>query len=204
MKKVIRVAILASALASSLAAEEALTSPADDFPNSVGVFGSVESQGGLSYQSWMGPWGVALTLGGTLTPYSSSSGSFYNSPIMMTPTATTDFYAWGYNAEIDLMYKLYSSNFWRWLSGDLFVYVKAAHRGGVTANYIYTPNADKTLPGTTTYSPSAFQPVFAGGIGVGYDITVFQHFAIPLLFGYTFEYPLRLNFDFGGGLRYRY
>ena len=195
MKKTLILLVLIALALSSLAAQEELPSPAKLFPNSVGISGSattIGGMGGLSYQRWFGDFGYSLTLGAMAQPVYEVVGS--------TAASSPSFYAYSYNGELDLLWKLYSSDFWRWLSGDLYTYAKLQHQGGVQS--IYTPNADITKP--ATYVASPFGLTFAAGLGIGYEIILFQHFSIPLQFGYTAQYPFTLGFDTGGGLRYRY
>ena len=185
---------------SPAAAEDAapLQSPAALFPSSVGIFGSTMVGGGLSYQLWKGSFGIALTLGGSISPANSAIG-----PITAgAGAASTDFYAWSYNAELDLAYKLFSSTFAKWLAGDLFAYTMIAHRGSVAA--VYVPDPAVPAGGTGTYEAGAYTTVYSLGLGIGYEITLFRHFSIPLQFGYAAEWPVQLAFDLSGGLRYRF
>jgi hypothetical protein len=188
-------AFAAFAVAVFAAAGEAapLASPATLFPSSVGVFASTMIGGGLSYQRWHGPLGWSATIGGMIQPATYASGESLSAP-------DPDYYVWRYNAELDLMYKLYASTFADWLAGDLFVYGLLAHRGGVESMDSAPVDASKPA----TFAAGDFGLTYSLGLGIGYEITLFKHFSVPLRFGYTAEWPLRLNFDFGGGLRYRY
>jgi len=161
-----------------------LGSPAAEFPSSVGAFASSWSGGGLSYQRWYGSFGYAVTAGGFASPagdeLTGSVSSYFN---------------WNYNVEVDLLYRLFASNFWNWLSGDLFAYATLSHQGQNNATY------DEVAK---TWAPGSYEPTITAGIGIGYEIVVFRHFSIPLLFGYAVNWPFAIDFDFGGGLRYRY
>jgi hypothetical protein len=195
MKRTMLALSAAFAIAAFAAADEGLPleSPAVLFPSSIGAFASTMIGGGLSYQRWNGPFGYAITLGGSIRPGSAVSGE-------MMSVSKPDYYAWGYNAELDLSYKLFSSTFANWLAGDLFVFALVAHRGGTESSYL--PNVDVTKGGS--YSAGDFRLVYSLGLGIGYEITLFKHFSLPLQFGYTAEWPLQLGFSFEGGLRYRY
>jgi hypothetical protein len=174
-----------------------LESPALQYPNSIGIFGSSMEGGGLSYQRWMGSFGYAITLGGSILPSTKAEGSY-----ALTQAGSPDFYAWSYNAELDLAYKLFSSTFAKWLAGDLFAYAMIAHRGSVAA--VYVPDPAVPAGGTGTYEAGAYTTVYSLGLGIGYEITLFRHFSIPLQFGYAAEWPVQLAFDLSGGLRYRF
>lgn len=194
MKKTILSLIFATALTAAFAQTEPQT-PALSYPSSVGVFGSTAIGGGLSYQRWFDRFGCAITVGGNVTPYYSTGSSSW-----ATGAGDADFYAWSYDVELDLMYRLYSSVFANWLTGDLFAYAMAAHKGGVEAAYI--PDADASKTGS--YAEGSYIPVAAAGIGIGYEIILFKHFSIPAQFGYVAQWPLRLDFTVSGGLRYRF
>lgn len=169
--------------------------PALSYPSSVGVFGSTVLGGGLSYQRWWDRFGCAITVGGSAEPYTSTGGLSWT-----TSGGEADFYSWNYNVELDLMYRLYSSVFAKWLTGDLFAYATAAHVGGAKAAYV--ANADASKQGS--YLEGTFVPAIAAGIGIGYEIILFKHFSIPAQFGYVAQWPFRLDFAFSGGLRYRF
>lgn len=170
-----------------------LTSPAEDFPQSVGVFGSSWNGGGLSYQRWFGRLGLGLTAGGTASP-----ATYYGTDSTET---TSNVFNWGYNVQLDILYRLYASNFWRWLSGDLFAFATIGHRGDNEAIYM---NPDKDTEGDEYYAKGSFVPTFSAGLGIGYEIVLFRHFSAPIQFGYVVEWPFTMNFCVAGGLRYRY
>jgi hypothetical protein len=180
---------------------EVLESPAANYPSSVGVFGSSLLGGGLSYQRWSGPWGFSVTAGGNAQP-----ATYYNSTA--SAQVPTGYYNWSYNLELQGTYKLYSSDFWNWLSGDLFAYAMLGHKGAQSAVMTYNSTTNPTTGATTSQLSSVsagdFIPYFDAGAGIGYELTLFQHFSIPLEFGYTVEWPLRFEFTAAGGLRYRY
>jgi hypothetical protein len=174
-----------------------LTSPALDFPNAAGAYGSYMFGGGLSWQHWYGSLGIAVTAGGMAYPNSQYYG--YD----VTESATADFLVWNYNVQIDLMYRLFSSNFWKWLSGDLYAFATIAHMGSVTAEFV-DEDGDYATTDDAYYVPSPYVPVLALGVGIGYEIILFRHFSVPLQFGYALEYPLYVDFNFSAGLRYRF
>jgi hypothetical protein len=174
-----------------------LTSPALDFPDAAGAFGSFMLGGGLSWQHWYGPLGIAVTAGGMAYPNS----SYYGYDVV--ETTASDFTVWNYNVQVDLLYRLYSSNFWKWLSGDLYAFVTLAHMGSVTAEWV-DEDGDYDTTDDAYYVPTPYVPVFAVGVGIGYEIILFRHFSLPLQFSYTLKYPLYVDFNFASGLRYRF
>jgi hypothetical protein len=206
MKKALVLLLLAGAFVFAISAEASTDAPVDvdapaitpakSFPSSVGVFGTSVLGGGLSYQIWFDRFGCALTVGGGAEPYT-TAGSI---DLVNNPTGSPDFYAWNYNVELDCMYRLYSSVFSNWLTGDLFAYGTVAHMG--TTKAVYVNNADLTKQGS--YVEGEFVPVVAAGIGVGYEVILFKHFSIPVQFGYMAQWPFRVDFTASGGLRYRF
>jgi len=173
-----------------------LVSPAVEFPNAAGAFGSTMLGGGLSWQHWSGSLGIAVTAGGMAYPYAMYYG--------IAEATTADFTVWNYNVQVDLMYRLYASNIWYWLSGDLYAFATLAHKGSVDAVFVDEDGDYDTTTDDQYYVAGAYSPIFAVGIGIGYEFVLFRHFSIPLQFGYTVEYPLYVDFSFSGGLRYRF
>ncbi len=199
---IIAVSILAAVPLFADEQKAAIVAPAEEFPNAIGVFGSSAPSGvfsgGISYQRWFGTFGFAVTAGGMALPVAKATGnvSFFEPGIPY-------FMTWSYNAEVDLLLKLYPSNFWDWLSGDLYLYGALAHRGSVDRVYVSDPNGDQDL--SDSYQEAgAFRPVFSVGLGIGYEITLFRHFAFQAQFGYAVEIPLCVGFVFSGGIRYRF
>jgi hypothetical protein len=174
-------------------------SPTEEFPSSIGIFGSSMLGGGLSWQHWAGSLGCAVTAGGMARLQTENYGG--------TAAPVADFYTWGYNVELDLMYRLFSSHSWNWLAGDLFVYAQVGHRGErptVSDQGDVDGNPDTMDDSWWKNEPGPFTAHYSVGVGVGYEIVLFRHFSLPIYFGYAVEYPLALNFNLGGGLRYRY
>jgi hypothetical protein len=151
-----------------------------EFPQALGGYINSALTGGLSWQFWMGKVGVSLSAGGI---YSTTYGT------------TLD-----YNIQAEVQYQVYGVDFTSWASGVLYVFGIAGHRGIIQA--IYTPNIDPTTGGT--YSPGAYTPHFALGIGIGIEPILFRHISFPIEFIYVGQYPLQLDPSVGGGLRYRY
>jgi hypothetical protein len=177
-----------------------LASPAAEFPNAAGAYGSSMLGGGLSWQHWFGSLGIAVTAGGMAYPYGTYYG-LWEYPV--SGTGTADFAVWNYNVQLDLMYRLYSSNFWNWLSGDLYVFATLAHMGSVDAVFV-DEDGDFATTDDEYYVAGDYIPAFAIDVGIGYEIVLFRHFSLPLQFGYTVKYPLYVDFTFSGGLRYRF
>jgi len=204
MKKCFTIPLLALLLCAtrSLNAEKPdLVSPADDFPSAVGVFGSTYNGGGLSYQRWNGQAGWQVTAGGKALP--ANYYSYWNYALS-GDKATTDAFNWGYNVQVDFLYKLYASNFWEWLSGDLFAFASVSHRGASAAVWVDDSGDSGDTDYSGHYEDGEYIPTFSAALGIGYEITLFRHFSFPIMFGYMGEWPLSVDFCVSGGMRYRY
>jgi len=193
--------ILAAAMASAEGRDSApeLTSPAVDYPNAAGAFGSSLLGGGLSYQHWFGPFGIAVTAGGLAYPYT----TYYGIAEASAALAAGDFLIWNYNVQLEVMYRLYASNIWNWLSGDLYAYASLGHKGSQDAVYV-DADGDYNTSDDAYYTPGTVVFAVAAGVGIGYEFVLFRHFSVPVQFGYVVEYPLYVSFNFSGGLRYRF
>jgi hypothetical protein len=202
-----RTIIIALLLASPLAGfaegkdiASGLVSPTEEFPSAAGAFGSTLLGGGLSYQRWFGVFGFAVTAGGMAYP--ASGGSTYPAAAAVSG-AGADFLVYDYNVQLDLLLRLYSSNFWNWLSGDLYAFATVAHKGSAGSEFV-DEDGDITTLDDEYYRQSPYVPAVAIGVGIGYEIVLFRHFSVPLQFGYVAELPLYVGFSFSGGLRYRF
>jgi hypothetical protein len=176
-----------------------LISPATEFPSSAGMFasllGGTLGTGGLSYQQWIGSFGIGVTAGGMAYPQTEVYGT--------DADPVPEFATWSYSIQVDLLYRLYSSNFWNWLSGDLFAFLSLGHVGARDGVYFEDPDGDYNTQ-DWYYTPGDYEAVFFGTVGIGYEIVLFRHFSVPLMFGYSVEYPFLVDFTFATGLRYRF
>ncbi|HCM27459.1 MAG: hypothetical protein A2Z99_05790 [Treponema sp. GWB1_62_6] len=158
------------------------------WPNALGVFGSSlagHSGGGLHYQRWFERIGIAITAGGLYSPDDDSGGAVLD-----------------YSAEFSVQYRVFGEDYSRWFSGQLYVWGLAGHVGYILNDYESDPDSENdgeyvTLP----YVGDA-----VAGAGIGIETILFEHFSVPLEFGYIGQLPNdpNLQFSFGGGLRYRY
>ncbi len=192
MKKIITVVIICLLVSiPSVWAELA------DFPNALGVFGGVSTgggsgYGGLHYQRWFPKFGIQAE-GGIM--YSPSSEQL------------------NYSVVADGLFPVYSSDFSDKLGGSVYLFVSAGHN----AQTFVVPEQSMWDDPTQTYIVTApeqryFNPKLFTGVGIGIEVVLFQHFSIPLHFGYAGDIPLNtspgntlyIGFTFSGGLRYRF
>lgn len=195
MKKIVTLLLLLTIVGALVFAQNedsvaGTESPGVLFPDSIGFFGSLVEYFGLSWQSWAGRFGYAITAGGLALP---NGGGFWGEE-----AKEIDFYSWSYNIELDLLYKLFSSNINEWFSGDLFVYSQLGHRG-YSEPEITSADEDETI-----YVAGPYRVEFMAGLGVGFETVIFRHFSIPIMLGYVIKLPLEVNFNVGLGLRYRF
>jgi hypothetical protein len=184
IRKLVCVTVLAAVLSAGTAFAEVSPAGYDSFKNALGFFGgtiSVTSGAyGLQYQRWFdGGIGVQFTGGGSYNP-------------------SVSYPAMDYSANTTLLWSVYGQDFSRWLGGRLYLWAMAGHHGRFDYNYSL-PKGDS--PPVAEFVPTAF-----AGVGIGIETILFEHFSIPLQFGYSGEFPFKpsIGFSFGGGLRYRY
>lgn len=192
MKKISKI-ILAVLLCSVLGLSPAWSELAD-FPNALGVFGggilsgSGSGFGGLHYQHWFSKVGVQVEGG-----------------IMYTPSSE----GLNYSLAVDGLFPVYSSDFSDKLGGRVYIFGSVGHNG---STYQVSPvyNDDYTIILTEGYS--VFHPSILVAAGIGIEIVLFQHFSIPVHFGYAADIPvntavgndLNIGFTLSGGVRYRF
>jgi hypothetical protein len=154
-----------------------------DFPHAIGIFVmNIPPEVGLQYQQWIGEAGFQVVGGIYYSPE-----AFYNGRLL------------DYWIEAEGMYRLYGDRYSAWFSGQLYLWARLGHEG-----YIAQINS---MPTYTIYSP--FVPVVTGGVGVGIEVILFQHFSFPFEFGYDGDYPFgystpTIGISISGGFRYRF
>lgn len=168
-----------------------------DFPTALGVFGGVSTGGGsgfggLHYQRWFSKFGIQAE-GGVM--YKPSSEQL------------------DYSLVVDGLFPVYSNDFSDKLGGSVYLFGSAGHN----ASTFTVPEQGVWDETDNTYKITApeeryFNPKIYAGLGIGIEIVLFQHFSIPLHFGYSADIPvtavpgneLAIGFSFAGGIRYRF
>lgn len=167
-----------------------------DFPNALGVFGGVSlggsGFGGLHYQRWFSKIGVQAEGG-----------------VMYVPSSEQ----LDYSIVVDGLFPVYSNDFSEKLGGSVYLFGSAGHN----ASTFTVPEQGVWDEPTQTYKVTApeqryFNPKVFAGVGIGIEVVLFQHFSIPLHFGYAADIPLNaapgnelsIGFTLAGGLRYRF
>ncbi len=182
---------LAASLAFSAAAAAEDTGALKDFHKfneSLGFQYGTMFGTGLSYQRWDARQGFQAVF-----------GAWYN------PAATDVILDYAVGAEYQ--YSVYGEDFAKWLSGQLYLFAGLTHQG-----YI---NVESTYNETTgyTYTQGPFGYVFGGGIGIGIEVILFEHFSVPFEIGYgvywdgskeTLAEQFLVDLALQVGFRYRY
>lgn len=93
-----------------------------------------------------------------------------------------------YNVIASLQYRVYGNVFSRYFSGQLYAWLLAGHLGYIRSN------------------SSPYVALGTAGIGIGIEFILLEHLSIPIEFGFCGQFPTdpKVQFSFGGGLRYRY
>jgi hypothetical protein len=170
----------------------ALESPYEASPSALGFFamnvGRSSAVYGLQYHRWFDRFGVQVTGGGWYSPAGEN-----NYP------ATMD-----YAFALQGMYAVYSNAFSDKIAGRLYLWGMLGHHGWMSTMNLTTTNPD----GTTSYGvgSTGYLPALTSGVGIGIDITLFQHFSFPIEFGYSGQFinGMSVSPSIGGGIRYRY
>ena len=118
-----------------------------------------------------------------------------------------------YSLVVDGLFPVYSNDFSDKLGGSVYLFGSAGHN----ASTFTVPEQGVWDETDNTYKITApeeryFNPKIYAGLGIGIEIVLFQHFSIPLHFGYSANIPvaavpgneLSIGFSFAGGLRYRF
>jgi hypothetical protein len=170
------------------------TQPAyEKFPSAIGVFAvTAINDGGLQYQHWYGRTG-----------YQVMGGILYNDSTSYTGRTMDDWIAG------EFLSRVYGDRFADWLSGQLYVWGMLGYHGYIsqTVDYAVAGTPLPATPSTVTVSP--YVNAGLGGVGFGIEIILFDHFSVPVEFGYAGEYPFnyakpQVNFSASGGFRYRF
>lgn len=161
------------------------------FPRAIGVFaiGPPISEVGLQYQQWKGALG-----------FQAMGGIYYN-PLLSDTGKSFDYWA-----EVEGLYRVYGGLFADWLSGQLYLWARIGHEGYIETVYT-SPPAGSTASPTVTTSP--YVPSLIGGLGIGLEVILFEHFSLPIEFGYEGSLPFGygepiVSLSVSGGLRYRF
>ena len=95
-----------------------------------------------------------------------------------------------YSVALEGLWTVYGGEYVRDIAGRLYLWAMGGHHG-------YLDDTDDT---------QNFVVNFTSGLGIGIETILYQHFSIPIEFGYTAEFPTETSFgfSFGAGLRYRY
>ena len=133
--------------------------PSGRYPNALGAaFGPISGIG-LHYHRWDKTLGLQV-----------SGGILYFPPGEGPGETSLD-----YNIGGAVQWQVFGDVFSRWLRGNLYAFVGGNHRG-------YIPVIISGDP--VTFSNGAFQADFTAGPGIGIEIVLFEHFSIPVEFGY--------------------
>jgi len=195
MKKVTK--ILISVLFCLVLGVSSVWADLADFPSALGVFGGMSPSansgyGGLHYQRWFSKFGIQA-----------EGGIFY-------VPASKDL---NYSIVLDGLFPVYNNDFSEKLGGRVYLFGSAGHN----ASTFLVPEVGVWDETTSDYKITApeqryFNPKIFAALGIGIEVVLFQHFSIPLHFGYAADIPvnnlpgneLYIGFTFGGGLRYRF
>lgn len=96
-----------------------------------------------------------------------------------------------YNVQGAFQYMVYGEDFADWFSGALYTNVLLGHRG------------QDEIVDDVTYA-TGYAPTFYLGLGVGIEMVFLRHLSTSVEFMYVGQYPLALEFGFGGSLKYRF
>jgi hypothetical protein len=175
----ILVLILSLALLSSTIFAD--SSPFLNYANSLGVYASFLGgqdvpAAGLAWNTWLNRHGVQVWGGG----YYQNANYYYNISA-----------AW--------RYMLLNVKFNEWFASNIFTTVSAGYFGA----------GNESRPANTSTGASELNGSFLhyGGLaaGFGVELLFFEHFSIPIEFGYAGQFPnISLGFSGGIGLLYRF
>jgi hypothetical protein len=154
------------------------------YPHSIGVQVGQLSGAGLSYQKRISELDALQTTVG----------------LSFDGNATWDSFLY-YNIGLEYQHTLFSDSYEDWFIGQLYVFTGVNHTGSID-----TENYDSDVLGP-------FTPGLALGGGFGVEILLFDHFSMPIEFGYgafweyadtSFIKQLQLQFIAQAGMRYRF
>lgn len=145
----------------------------DSFSNALGMFAIAIPNGGaygLQYQHWFKKFGFQITGGGFYNP-DNNWGS------------TLD-----YSVLLEGLYTVYGNSFSEQIAGRLYTWTALGHHGFIPDNSIY--RYDSAIGSDVYEDDNTYYPNFLVGLGIGIEFILFEHFSIPLQFGYMGEFPL--------------
>ena len=173
MRKPIALAMVISVLAVlSPAAQDVV---ADRFPNALGAhvviaFTQDAGLGGLSYQRWLGHWGVQALAGAN----ADAEGAYW------------------YNLAASLQYRLYASDFADWFSGNLYLNGLLGHSGsGGGTDPAYEPTFQL---GLGVGIETIFLEHLAPAMEFMYLGALVPSEAVPFRLGFAFGLSMRYRF----------
>jgi hypothetical protein len=134
--------------------------PYETFPRALGAaFGPITGTG-LHFHRWAGDVGFGLAGGIVYFPADTAPGD-----------STLD-----YNVGGAVQWRVYGDRFADWLTGSLYVFGGGHHRGYIPV--VYSGTDPRVAAG------GSFQVELGVGVGIGIEIILFEHFSIPVEFGY--------------------
>ncbi len=159
-------------------------------PQALGIQYGAISGSGLSYYRWSDNIGFQIALGGLYDP----TGDISWMDIL------------DYSVGAELQYTVYGDSYAKWLAGQLYLFTGLNHRG-VIERKPSDPNGDLE----TEAGP--YIPSFTTGFGIGIEVVLFNHFSVPLEFGYaaawkpsgaSLQDQLAIKLITQAGFRYRF
>lgn len=170
-----------------LIAEENEQKSPESFNNALGFYGNTlagDPTGGLHYQHWGKRFGWQCLI-----------SALYN------PEATFD-KKLDYSIIADGLFSVYENKVLSTISGRLYVWASAGHRGYITTSYSsngYLYNSNDETKETHAYN-------ILLGFGIGIETVAYEHFSFPFQFGYYASFPSepKISFSIGSGFRYRF
>ncbi|MCD1655676.1 hypothetical protein K7J14_13345 [Treponema zuelzerae] len=152
----------------------------DDYRSALGMFAMAIPNGGaygLQFEHWFNSFGFTVTGGGYYRPEDDWANIL------------------DYSVVFQGMHTVFGNTFSDQVAGRLYSWASIGHHGYMTDD----TNDD-------VYEEGAYKANGVAGLGIGIEMIFFEHFSIPLQFGYTGEFPNDpgLGFTFGSGIRYRY
>lgn len=218
------------------AAEEAETmkepTAFDRNAHALGVFAGGIGGVGLHYQHWFGKLGVQTAFGIFYSPEGDSFDPFF----FFGGAASYDEYQWrdpdsealyysyyrtrlSYNIGLEFLYRLFAEDFAKWFSGNLYIFGGINHSG--IDQFYYDKKKVEYTDGESGYYWTedytkkievGYSPNLSMGLGIGVEPMLFQHFSLPLEFGFGLFWE-GMEFDknaffinpiIQAGLRYRF
>lgn len=154
-------------------------SPFEKNNKSISVF--AYAYPGLSWQQWLGSFGYQIGFSGLYLQ------NEYNEYKEGGQTETYEYIDSFYMFTAEAQFEFFTARFSKNWYGRLY--------GVVLGGFYYETDYD-------------VDEIFNGivGLGIGFETICYEHFSIPLHFGYYAEFPNNFKMDFmvGGGIRFRF